>query len=140
MEVIIIGFIVILNIIAIWMLYQSIGNKIPTSNKVVITLMGLIIMYVLLYVIYSISSAGKDQNIAVAARQLILFTILPINVICMIRPIAVQIRKLRDKDIKPEDFNKKIILYAVISLVILIIEFVYIKDIQAGIASFKTKM
>ena len=137
MEIITIGFIVILNIAAIGAMYQVIGNNIPTSNRIAITLVGSIVMYVLIYIIYSVSSVGRDQNIAEAARQLILFTLLPINTFCIMRPIAIQLRKLGDKDIKEDRFTRKLIIYGIIGLIILIVEFMYIKDIQAGIARFK---
>ena len=137
MEEITIGFIILLNIVAMGALYQAIGNKVSILNRIVMTAFGVLLMYILLFIVYSISSLKQDKIIVNAARQIILFTILPINIMCIMRPIIIQIRKLRDKEIKQDKFNKKILIYGIIAIVILIIEFSYIRDIQNGIYAFK---
>lgn len=137
MEEITIGFIILLNIVAMGALYQAIGNKVSILNRIVMTAFGVLLMYILLFIVYSISSLKQDKIIVNAARQIILFTILPINIMCIMRPIIIQIRKLRDKEIKQNKFNKKILIYGIIAIVILIIEFSYIRDIQNGIYAFK---
>lgn len=137
MEEITIGFIILLNIVAMGALYQAIGNKVSILNRIVMTAFGVLLMYILLFIVYSISSLKQDKIIVNAARQIILFTILPINIMCIMRPIIIQIRKLRDKEIKQNKFNKKILIYGIIAIVIFIIEFSYIRDIQNGIYAFK---
>lgn len=139
MEEITIGFIILLNIVAMGALYQAIGNKVSILNRIVMTAFGVLLMYILLFIVYSISSLKQDKIIVNAARQIILFTILPINIMCIMRPIIIQIRKFGDKEIKQDKFNKKILIYGIIAIVILIIEFSYIRDIQNGIYAFKFK-
>ena len=94
-------------------------------------------MYIILYVIYNISSKGIESAVVQASRQMIIFAFLPINLICIATPILMQIRKLKEKDLTNEKFKKKIIIYFIIAIVILVIECIYIKDIQTGIQSFK---
>lgn len=139
MEIITIAFIIILNIVAISIVYKSLG-EIEIKNKIAITLLGLILMYAILYIMYNISSADVDKNIIASSRQLILFTFLPINLICILLPILLQIKKLKNKDIDETKFKYKVILFIVIGIVILFIESMYIKDIQQGIENFSNNM
>ena len=139
MEIITIAFIIILNIVAISIVYKSLG-EIEIKNKIAITLLGLILMYAILYIMYNISSADVDKNIIASSRQLILFTFLPINLLCTLLPILLQIKKLKNKDIDETKFKYKVILFIVIGIVILFIESLYIKDIQQGIENFSNNM
>ena len=68
MEIITIAFIIILNIVAISIVLKSLGG-IEIKNKIAITLLGVILMYAILYIIYNISSANVDKNIITASRQ-----------------------------------------------------------------------
>lgn len=136
MEVVTIGFIIILNLAAIMIFYKSLG-KIETKNKIVISAIGILLMYIILYIIYNIASNGVDEKIVTASRQIIIFTFLPINIICMITPIAMQLRKLKQEEIDEDKFKRKIILFVIISIIIFIFECMYIKDIQTGIAKFE---
>lgn len=136
MEIITIGFILIINIVAIIIFYKSLG-EIDVKSKIIILLAGVILMYTLLYIIYSISSSGIEAKVAQASKQILIFTFLPINIMCTITPIMVQFKKLKQEDINNDKFKKKVILYTLIGVLILIIECIYIKDIQRGIEKFK---
>lgn len=138
MQIITIGLIIIFNIVAIGSLYQAIGKN-ETKNKIAIVALSSILMYVVIYIIYGISSKGGEENIIEAARQLIVFTLLPINTLTIMSPIATQLRKLKQKEIEESKFRRKMLIYIIIAIVILIIECIYIKDIQTGIASLKPK-
>lgn len=135
MEIVTIGFIVILNLISIFILYKSLGN-IETKNKLAITIIGTILMYIILYTLYGISSKGIEEKIVDASRQIIIFTFLPINVICIITPIIMQLKKHKLKEKNSESIKYKIILFLIIGIIILIIEGNYIKNIQIGIENF----
>lgn len=138
MQIITIGLIIIFNIVAIGSLYQALG-KTETKNKIAIVALSLILMYVVIYITYGISSKGGEEKIVEAARQLIVFTLLPINTLTIMSPIATQLRKIKQKEIEDTQFKRKMIIYIIIAIVILAIEFIYIQDIQAGIASLKPK-
>ena len=139
MEIITIAFIIILNIVAISIVLKSLGD-IEIKNKIAITLLGVILMYAILYIIYNISSANVDKNIITASRQLILFTFLPINILCILVPILLQFKKLKNKEINEQKFKFKIILFIIIGIIILFIENMYIKDIQHGIENFNNNV
>ena len=139
MEIITIAFIIILNIVAISIVLKSLGD-IEIKNKIAITLLGVILMYAILYIIYNISSANVDKYIITASRQLILFTFLPINILCILVPILLQFKKLKNKEINEPKFKFKIILFIIIGIIILFIENMYIKDIQHGIENFNNNI
>ena len=139
MEIITIAFIIILNIVAISIVLKSLGD-IEIKNKIAITLLGVILMYAILYIIYNISSANVDKYIITASRQLILFTFLPINILCILVPILLQFKKLKNKEINEQKFKFKIILFIIIGIIILFIENMYIKDIQHGIENFNNNV
>lgn len=137
MKFITIGFIIILNIVAIFIFYKSLG-KMEIKNKLAITLLGWILMYIILYILYGISSNGVEEIVAKASKQLLIFAFLPINIVCAGVPMMIQFRKLKGKEIKSEQFKNKMIILGIIAIIILIIECIYIKDIQKGIEQFKT--
>lgn len=138
MKIITIGLILIFNIVAIGSLYQALG-KIEMKKKLAIMAFSLIAMYAVIYLVYGISSSGGEIKIIEAARQIIVFTLLPINTLTIMSPITTQIRRLKMQEIDENKFLKRISLYTIIAIIILVIEFSYIKDIQAGIASFNVK-
>lgn len=137
METIIIAFIVIINLAAILVIYKSLSN-VELKNRLILIAIGEIVMYVILFVVYGISSAGADSTIVNSSRQIILFTLLPINVVCIEFPLMLTLRKAQQGDIDNEKFKSRMLLCLIVCVVILIIEFMYIKDIQAGISNIVT--
>lgn len=132
MEIITIGFIIILNIVAIYILYKSLG-KIEIKNKIIIMVIGILLMYVILYITCYISSLSINRGVASSSRQLLIFTFLPINIISILTPIIRQMGRLKQKEITNEILKKKLILHIIIGIIIIVIEGMYIKDIQKGI-------
>ena len=139
METAIIAFIVIMNLAAVLVIYRSLSN-IELKNKLILLAIGEIIMYVILFIVYGISSAGADELVANSSRQIILFTLLPINVVCIEFPLMLLFKKLQQGDIEKDSFNKRMIFCLIACILILVFEFIYIKSIQAGISNFGTSI
>lgn len=139
MEFVTIAFIIILNIVSISIVYKSLG-KIEAKNKIAITALGIILMYVTLYIMYNISSADVDKNIITSSRQLILFAFMPIDLLCILLPILLQIRKLKNKEDDETKIKYKLFLFIIIGIIILFIESNYVKDIQQGIENFSNNI
>ena len=129
METIINVFIAIINLFAIIVIYKSLSN-LEMKNRIILVIVGEIVMYVILFIIYGISSSTIDATIANGSRQIMLFTFLPINVIGIELPLLLTLRKFQQKDINEEKFKKRMILCLIVSVTILIIEFAYIKDMH----------
>lgn len=135
METAIIAFIVLINLASIFVVYKSLSN-IEIKNKLTLIAIGEIVMYVILFIVYSISSSGVDVAVVNSSRQIILFTILPINIVCIELPLMLTLKKLQQGDIEEPQFKKRMAIFLIIAVIILVLEFIYIKNIQAGISDF----
>ena len=131
MEIIINVFIAILNFAAILVIYKSFSH-IEMKNRILLIIIGEMLMYIILFIIYGISSTDIDETIVNSSRQIMIFTFLPINVIGIELPLLLTLKKFQQKDIKEEIFKKRMLFSLIISIIILIIEFCYIKDLQRG--------
>ena len=134
MHTIIIIAIIILNIFSIIMLLKMLKG---TELKIkIITCISLILfMFVISNIIYGIGNMGIIGEIANKSKNMILLVLMPINMMIIASPIALQINKAQSKEIEKEEFSKKIITLVLIDIAILIVECIYIKNIQLGTQS-----
>ena len=134
MHTIIIIAIIILNIFSIIMLLKMLKG---TELKIkIITCIALILfMFIISNIIYGIGNMGIIGEIANNSKNMILLVLMPINMMIIASPIALQINKAQSKEIEKEEFSKKIITLVLIDIAILIVECIYIKNIQLGTQS-----
>lgn len=134
MHTIIIIAIIILNIFSIIMLLKMLKG---TELKIkIITCISLILfMFIISNIIYGIGNMGIIGEIANKSKNMILLVLMPINMMIIASPIALQINKAQSKEIEKEEFLKKIITLVLIDIAILIVECIYIKNIQLGTQS-----
>jgi hypothetical protein len=134
MHTIIIIAIIILNIFSIIMLLKMLKG---TELKIkIITCIALILfMFIISNIIYGIGNMGIIGEIANKSKNMILLVLMPINMMIIASPIALQINKAQSKEIEKEKFSKKIITLVLIDIAILIVECIYIKNIQLGTQS-----
>lgn len=134
MHTIIIIAIIILNIFSIIMLLKMLKG---TELKIkIITCIALILsMFIISNIIYGIGNMGIIGEIANKSKNMILLVLMPINMMIIASPIALQINKAQSKEIEKEEFSKKIITLVLIDIAILIVECIYIKNIQLGTQS-----
>ena len=137
MDTALIAFIVVINLASAFVIFKVLSN-IELKNKIILVAIGEIAMYVILFVVYGISSAGANETIVNSSRQIILFTLLPINIICIELPIMLTLKKLQQGDIDDNKFKRRMSIFLIIGIIILILEFNYIRDIQTGISNFIT--
>lgn len=134
MHTIIIIAIIILNIFSIIMLLKMLKG---TELKIkIITCIALILfMFIISNIIYGIGNIGIIGEIANKSKNMILLVLMPINMMIIASPIALQINKAQSKEIEKEEFLKKIITLVLVDIAILIVECIYIKNIQLGTQS-----
>lgn len=134
MHTIIVIAIIILNIFSIIMLLKMLKG---TELKIkIITCIALILfMFIISNIIYGIGNMGIIGEIANKSKNMILLVLMPINMMIIASPIALQINKAQSKEIEKEEFLKKIITLVLIDIAILIVECIYIKNIQLGTQS-----
>ena len=102
----------------------------------IITCIALILfMFIISNIIYGIGNMGIIGEIANKSKNMILLVLMPINMMIIASPIALQINKAQSKEIEKEKFSKKIITLVLIDIAILIVECIYIKNIQLGTQS-----
>ena len=92
-------------------------------------------MFIISNIIYGIGNMGIKGEIANKSKNMILLVLMPINMMIIASPIALQINKAQSKEIEKEEFSKKIITLVLIDIAILIVECIYIKNIQLGTQS-----
>ena len=132
MSTIIIGFIVLLNIFSIVLVYKVLG-KIEINKKIITIVVAEVIMFALLQIMYSISSGNIPAEISNRSRTMLIFTFLPINMMTMCAPMARNFAKIKAEEIKKEVFKSKMTQLIVIDCIIIILETMYLNSIQAGI-------
>lgn len=134
MQTIIIIAIIILNIFSIIMLLKMLkGTELKTKIITCTTL--ILLMFIISNIIYGIGNMGIIGEIANKSKNMILLVLMPINMMIIASPIALQINKAQSKEIEKEEFSKKIITLVLIDIAILIVECIYIKNIQLGTQS-----
>lgn len=134
MHTIIIIAIIILNIFSIIMLLKMLkGTELKTKIITCTTL--ILLMFIISNIIYGIGNMGIIGEIANKSKNMILLVLMPINMMIIASPIALQINKAQSKEIEKEEFSKKIIKLVLIDIAILIVECIYIKNIQLGTQS-----
>ena len=135
MNIALIAFMIIINLASAFVIFKVLSN-IELKNKIILIAIGEIVMYVILFVVYGISSVGVNETIVNASRQIIIFTFLPINIICIELPIMLSFKKLQQGDIDNNKFKTRMAISIIIGIIVLLLEFNYIKDIQDGISNF----
>ena len=95
----------------------------------------ILLMFIISNIIYGIGNMGIIGEIANKSKNMILLVLMPINMMIIASPIALQINKAQSKEIEKEEFSKKIITLVLIDIAILIVECIYIKNIQLGTQS-----
>lgn len=124
--------IVIANALAIGIVYQFI-KKLENKQKLIIIAMSIVIMYILISITYWISGFGIDESIHEATKNFITYLFVPVNMILFVPYIAYQYMKLKAKQIKQEDFIKKVMIMGLLLIIVLVMEYFYFKNVQNNI-------
>ena len=128
--------ILFLNIISIVLIYNFLGKTINKRNKGIFIIVGTAIMYGLVTLVYTISS--RNLNLGVnceKCKNLIIFSFVPLNSICILPYLAKSYCLWKNKKLKLENYKKRCIVLAIILVLLLVLEFFYFQDIQTRIVS-----
>ncbi len=113
-------------------------NEMDNKKKVIIFLVEIIACLIFTITLFNISSIGVDypseQNKKIAMKTLVaIFT--PINGILLLPNITRIINESKNGEIGKDECNKKIKKFLSIFVLVLIIEFIYLRNTQIGILS-----
>ena len=113
------------------------------EKQKIITLIAIneVIMFIITSILYALTSGDVSSEVHQSSKWLILLTMHPINKMIVSAPILGQINKKTVDKVSQQQFRKRIIIIGIIAVIIFIVEIVYVKNIQIGIANFaKSKL
>lgn len=141
MEVIFIIILVLFLVLISWM-WNSLGH-IEKKTKSISIIIGLLIVYVLTFIIFNISKIGVDYNdkyVMQVIRNIfvILFTV--VNGYIILPYIFTKLEHINNNEIKKEKLIKSMIIFIIIVLIIFAFEVIYLRNMQYGIFDIMNKM
>ena len=128
--------IAVANIIAIAITYQII-KKMPKRNKIIFLAINVAIMYILVSIVYWISGFGIEAKIHSALKNFVTYLFVPINVVLFVPYFALQYKKFIHKQLKVEQFSKKLSILVTILIVVLVVEYFYFVNIQKNVKNIQ---
>ena len=128
--------IAVANIIAIAITYQII-KKMPKRNKIIFLAISVAIMYILVSIVYWISGFGIDAKIHSALKNFVTYLFVQINVVLFVPYFALQYKKFIHKQLKVEQFSKKLSILVTILIVVLVVEYFYFVNIQKNVKNIQ---
>lgn len=139
MEVFILAFIGIANVIAITLLWVCLKG-LSQKEKLVFIAVGIAIMYLLVNAIFVFGdSAIQNAEAAQMTKNLMTFTFVPVNVILIEAYIARSYRLYKENAIKAYQFKRRCFVFGILLAILLFLEFGYFADIQESIQSMSVK-
>lgn len=130
MNIFIILFILLLNIVNIVAMYRLLGIDINKKEKIIFIAVGVAIMYMLVSAVYFLSSIGIDSKAADAGRDFITFTFVPVNGLCVLTFLSSSYKRYKAGIIKADILRNRCVVLVAILIILLIVEFFYFKNIQ----------
>ena len=112
-------------------------------ERIVICVVGILISWLIASILFSLSSKGIEYvnlEIAQEIRKTLVLIFTPINGIIYMPYIAKLMSKYKFDEIKKEELTRKILFLIVISIILFIVEVIYLKNIQLGIFNIANNM
>ncbi len=135
MNIFIIIAILIVNLVAVLLVYQFI-KTLEKKEKLLFLVIGIAINYILVSIIYWFSSFGIEKLVTQSAKSFVTYMFVPVNVILTMPFIANAYCKIRLKKIKTEQLKNRCIVIAIVTIVVLVIEYFYFRNIQLNISNY----
>ncbi len=131
MIIVVIAIIILFLVLLAWT-WQSLGNM-DNSKKIKFIVGGIIIVYIITFIIYTISKIGLTYNNQEAMKVIrtvfvILFTI--VNSYIILPYIFRKIEQINNDEIKKEGMQKTIIIVLIIIVLLVIFETNYFAEVQ----------
>lgn len=126
---------IIIYVIAAFMIYYNLYNY-DKPGKIKLIALGFIVTFILTTIICYISSSGintGNANYLGVARNTAILLFAPINAIISLPYIGSILNKYREKRINEKQLKKRLLIFLIALIIILIIEISYIKDFQIGL-------
>jgi len=120
-----------INIFAIALNYKILKEK--DKNKILMfIIVEEIILLIIGKIIFNIATKNIDNDVSSTSQNMILFIFQGMNMIIISSPLA----KILD-DNKNKSFSKRITIWIIVTIIIIVLECIYIKNIENGILNMK---
>lgn len=120
-----------INIFAIALNYKILKEK--YKNKILMfIIVEEIILLIIGKIIFNIATKNIDNDVSSTSQNMILFIFQGMNMIIISSPLA----KILD-DNKNKSFSKRITIWIIVTIIIIVLECIYIKNIENGILNMK---
>lgn len=134
-------FIIIANVIAALTVYHSYGKKIEKNNRIKYTLIIIGALYIATLIIYDLSGLGvKSVNNASKMKAYMMMTFVPINVLILIPFSIYSFMQEKAKKISKQILNKRLVLVEIIAIVIIISEFITFRGFHKNMRDIADKI
>ncbi len=135
MQVFISAIIIIIYLVAIAKTWTNL-EELEKYKKIIIIGIGIIVLYLLTNIIFSISTNSieyQNGNMQNSVKNMLTILFTGINALIFIPWITKNVVKLKNNEIETKSFQMKLLIIGTLFVVCMIVENVYMKDIQKGI-------
>ena len=136
MEYILIIMILVFNVFSVFLSVRMLKGY-EGAKILAIAGLGEIVLFVLCNIIYAITSGGVPPEAHQASKWYIIFTMLPINQLIIFCPIANEINKKSFNEVTEAKYRSRMMIYMIIAIAVIIVQIMYVKNIQLGIVNLK---
>ena len=115
--------------------WHSLG-MIEKNKKTIYIFVGIIIMYIITFIVFQISKAGINYptaEIQANVKNVLAIIFAGLNGIIIMPQIGKILDKVNEDEIDQKQFKRRLLILAVIFIICLILESGYMKDTQEGI-------
>ncbi len=141
---VIIGIIIIvLFAVLIGWTLNNLYNVTNVKAKIIFIIISTLLILLITFILFNISKSSiqyPNESMVKDVRNILVLTFAPVNGIVIIPFIAKQISRVKENSIEEDELKKKIILMSIIFILILILECMYLKNIQIGILKILENM
>lgn len=135
MQIFISAIIIIIYLVAIVKTWTNL-EELEKHKKIIIIGIGIIVLYLVTNIIFSISTNSIDyqnDNMQNSVKNMLTILFTGINALIFIPWITKNVVKLKNNEIETKSFQMKLLIIGTVFVVCMIVENIYMKDIQKGI-------
>lgn len=135
MQIFISAIIIIIYLVAIAKTWTNL-EELEKHKKIIIIGIGIIVLYLVTNIIFSISTNSinyQNGNMQNSVKNMLTILFTGINVLIFIPWTTKNVVKLKNNEIETKSFQMKLLIIGIVLVVCMIVENVYMKNIQKGI-------
>ena len=132
---------VLFGVLIVWTWNNS--KSLQTNNKkITFILVGLAILFIITFIIFSIARIGisyPNNEIMKQVRKIAILIFMPVNGFLSLPHIANIKAEVEKGNYEQEKLKRRIIIFGIVWLILIIFEIIYLKDFQNGIIQILNK-